>query len=396
MNILYVSEYFYPRLAGGEIVSWQYCTSLASRGHKIHIITSRLQDTAKYEVLDGMEIYRPLQSASISGNNDIFGIGAVFKRASFAVKLYPVLKRFLRSHQIDIIYNVAYIPTLTASWIACSLGIPVITAVHSICGTTWFKLANPATALLNYFIEMFVIRFGRHDVIQCPSNYSADKVRLHTRSNIIVIPPPIDAQEILLAKETSEIKLIRQQLGISEKQLLLLFVGSLTPVKNACELITAMSNSRSDFKLILVGEGPERHRIETRISKLNMEHKVILLGQLSHLDTLRLINTCDILIMPSKIETFGIVVLEAIAMNKPVIATAVGCVPEILLENIYVIRHLNEINKLVETPILSTSDNNIVEAYSLSGITTRLERLLGSTIRGKINSDYNYVSKKDN
>jgi hypothetical protein len=63
VNILYVSEYFYPRVAGGEIISWQYCAGMASRGQKLYVITSQFQDTTGIEKVDGVEIFRPFQNA---------------------------------------------------------------------------------------------------------------------------------------------------------------------------------------------------------------------------------------------------------------------------------------------------------------------------------------------
>jgi glycosyltransferase involved in cell wall biosynthesis len=386
VNILYVSEYFYPRVAGGEIISWQFCAGLADRGHKIYVITSRMEDRPEHEVIDGVEIFRPLQSAGLSGNNGLLGIDALFKRASFAFNLYPVLKKFIRSHQIDLIYNVAYIPTLAVGRVASALNIPVITAVFSICGTTWFKIANPIVALMYSLIEIFVIRFGKHDVIHSLSNYAADKVRAQTSTKIVIIPPPVDTEEIHRTKETTDIKSVRQRLGIEGERQFLLFVGSLTSVKNVVELVTALSSSHSDFKLILVGEGPERHRIKDRIKKLDMGSRVLLLGQLPHPETLRLINSCDALIMASKTETFGIVVLEALAMDRPVIAAPVGCVPEISSNNIYMIRKMDEINKIIESDLVPNKSYEAVEKFALSIVISRLEQLCEAAVSNRHNS----------
>jgi len=386
VNILYVSEYFYPRVAGGEIVSWQYCTGLAERGHKIYVITSRMEDRPEREVIDGVEIFRPIQSASLSGDNGLLGINALYKRASFAFKLYPILQQFIRSHQIDLIYNVAYIPTLSAGRAASGLNIPVITGVFSICGTTWFQIANPIIALLNYLMEIFIIKFGKHDVIHSLSNYATAKVRAQTSAKIAIIPPPVDAEEIRKVKETADTKSIRRQLGIEGERQFLLFVGSLSPVKNVVELVTALSSSHSNFKLVLVGEGPERHRLEDRIKKLNMGYKVLLLGQLPHAETLGLINSCDTLIMASKTETFGIVVPEALAMDRPVVATPVGCVPEISSNNVYIIRDLDEIIKVIESDLIPHTNHGAISEYSISTVINRLQHLCETVVIDKHNS----------
>jgi len=385
MNILYVSEYFYPRVAGGEIISWQYCTGLAARGHKIYVITSGMEGKPEHAVIDGVEIFRPLQSAGLSGNNGLIGIDALFKRASFAIKLFPVLQQFIRSHQIDLVYNVAYIPTLAVGRAASAMNIPVITAVFSVCGTTWFKIANPILALLNYLMEMVILRFGKHDFIHSLSDYATDKVGRQTDTQIVIIPPPVDTEEIRRTKDATDIKLVRRKLGIEGDQRFILFVGSLTPVKNVVELVIALSSSHSDFKLVLVGEGPERHRLEDRIRKLNMSSSVMLLGKLLHRETLMLINSCDALIMASKTETFGIVVLEALAMDRPVIAAPVGCVPEISSNNIYIIGRMDEINKIIESELVPHKSYEAVVGYALPTVIDRLEQLCETAICNRHN-----------
>jgi glycosyltransferase involved in cell wall biosynthesis len=387
VNILYVSEYYYPRLAGGEIVSRQYCEGLASRGHKVYVITSRLPDTEEHEVVGGVEIFRPIKSAKISVNSSMQGARSLFNRATFAIKLFSVLKQFIRSHKIDVIYNVAYVPTFPAGWAASGARIPSITAVHSIWGTTWFKLTNPITALLIYLLEIFVIRFGNHPVIQCPSKYAADRVRRHTVSEIVVIPPPLEMQEITEIKETTDTKLVRQELGITGNQQFLLFVGTLTPIKNVYGLVTALSDSKADFKLVLLGEGPERRKIESLLQERSIAHKVLLAGQRSHHDTLRMIYACDSMILPSKIETFGIVVIEALAMNRTVIATPVGCVTEISSPNLHVIHDLNEINKIIETNPSASTDNIIIEQFSIPRVITQLEQLLENALHKNLKTE---------
>jgi len=88
MNILLVTEYFYP-YGGAELSLWRLCGVLSQKGHKIYVITARRNGETDYEVKDGIEIYRP------------FSTGNTMQRFIFAMKLYPYLKKWLRGKDID-------------------------------------------------------------------------------------------------------------------------------------------------------------------------------------------------------------------------------------------------------------------------------------------------------
>lgn len=376
MRILIVSEYFYPRLAGAELSLWRLCNGLISRGHKISVITSKMENTEERDIINGIEIYRPFSS----GNS-------IIKRILFLIKLYPYLKTFLRDKKLDVIYNIAYIPTLPTTSVASTYNIAVITSIRSLLGKTWFKLGNPIIASFNYFMEIFVIRFGKHSILQFPSEYTKNMARTYTKSETAVIHNPINVDKMKDIKSCTDTKKIRECLGIKDDELFLLFVGSLTPVKNATGLINALSKLKKKFKLILVGEGPERRTIEILVKELDLEGKVILLGQKPYDETLSIINSCDVLILPSKSETFSNIVLEGLALEKPVISTRVGGVPEMKSENLYLIDDLGDINRILEKGIEPKEDDRVVKEFSMDKIMSEFERLFNDVIRKRKGGD---------
>ena len=370
MNLLVISEYFYPRLAGGELSLWALCTALASRGYKISVITSRVENTEEYEVIHGIEIYRPFPS----------DINSIIKRIYFSIKLYTYLKGFLKDSKINMIYNLGYVPTLPATSIASKYNIPAITSIESLPGRMWFGLTNPFLAFFNYVMELFVIRFGKHSLLRFPSEYTKNRAAPHTRSETAVIYNSINVDEIKEIKSHTDVKKIRECLGIEDCELFLLFVGLLTPVKNATGLITALSKSDKKFKLVLVGEGPERGKIERLIEKVGLDGKVSLLGKKPHNKTLSIIYSCDVLILPSKLETFSNVVLEGLALGKPVISTKVGAVPKMKSENLYLIDTLEDINHVLEKNIEPKKDDRVLEEYSMDKIIDEFEKLFKDVV----------------
>jgi len=74
-----------------------------------------------------------------------------------------------------------------------------------------------------------------------------------------------------------------------------------------------------DIQLIIVGDGPERHKLEQLASNLSLEEHVEFIGQLSHEQVMEYMSICDVFSMPSWQETFGLVYVEAMAHGKPVV-----------------------------------------------------------------------------
>jgi glycosyltransferase involved in cell wall biosynthesis len=108
-------------------------------------------------------------------------------------------------------------------------------------------------------------------------------------------------------------------------------VGSLTPRKGHKYLITAfaqVAESYPDARLLIFGEGPERASLEALVTSLSIEKNVDLLGFVENVPVALL--SIDLYVHPAIDEPFGIAVLEAMAAKKPIIATAVDGVTEII------------------------------------------------------------------
>lgn len=121
----------------------------------------------------------------------------------------------------------------------------------------------------------------------------------------------------------------RQQLGLTAVDRLLVCAARLQPEKDVITLVEAMALLRSkDIHCVIAGEGEQREPLERRINELGLGDRVRLLG--FRQDVLSLINAADLFVLPSLAEPFGLVLLEAMALSKPVIATQSGGPPEIV------------------------------------------------------------------
>jgi glycosyltransferase involved in cell wall biosynthesis len=116
-------------------------------------------------------------------------------------------------------------------------------------------------------------------------------------------------------------------------------VGRLSAEKGHVGLLQAFAQARArgarDTELVLVGDGPEKARIERAITELGLGSAVQLRGRLSETDTLREVAQADLLVLASFMEGLPVVLMEAMALSLPVIAPRVAGVPELVEENVH-------------------------------------------------------------
>lgn len=132
------------------------------------------------------------------------------------------------------------------------------------------------------------------------------------------------------------IETLRKRLGIGKSERVVLSVGRLSREKAHQDLIEACESLRETkpevaFKLIIVGDGPERSRLEAAVESKESKASVIFTGQVNDVHSFYAI--ADVFVLPSHSEGSPNVLLEAMAANLPIVATAVGGVPEMLADH---------------------------------------------------------------
>ena len=116
-------------------------------------------------------------------------------------------------------------------------------------------------------------------------------------------------------------------------------VGRLSPEKGHVGLLQAFAKARArgaqHSELVLVGDGPERERIEQTIAELGLGGCVQLRGRLPEAETLHEVAQADVLVLSSFMEGLPVVLMEGMALGLPVIAPRVAGVPELVEENVH-------------------------------------------------------------
>ncbi|MFP4170067.1 MAG: glycosyltransferase family 4 protein [Methanomassiliicoccales archaeon] len=108
----------------------------------------------------------------------------------------------------------------------------------------------------------------------------------------------------------------------------LLFLGRLVSLKGLHILIESMR--LVDSRLIIAGSGPEERRLGRLVVKHGLEDRVELKGRVSEEEKERLLSSCKMFVLPSLSEAYGIAAAEAMAYGKPVVASSVGGLPEVV------------------------------------------------------------------
>jgi glycosyltransferase involved in cell wall biosynthesis len=171
---------------------------------------------------------------------------------------------------------------------------------------------------------------GAACVLTSSATFVKELARKNVRpDDIRVQHMPIRPFALVSEKQKSE---LRRQLGIDDRTRVLLSVGRLSHEKGHADLVRAFPKmcelaDGSPLRLVLVGEGPERSRIQELCRSLNLSDLVIFAGQQNDIDPYY--GIANVFLLPSHSEGCPNVLLEAMAAGVPVVATAVGGVPEV-------------------------------------------------------------------
>ncbi|MFU0967505.1 glycosyltransferase [Kluyvera ascorbata] len=127
----------------------------------------------------------------------------------------------------------------------------------------------------------------------------------------------------------------RKVLIANQSDKLLLAVGRLTKAKDYPTLLRAILQLPDNYKLVIIGEGQERDLIENIIIEYKLSSRVSLIGR--HDDVNRFYSACDLFVISSCWEGFGLVVAEAMSCERPVIGTDAGGVREVIGNDSFIV-----------------------------------------------------------
>ena len=144
-----------------------------------------------------------------------------------------------------------------------------------------------------------------------------------------VVPNAVDPEHFRVPEE--KVDHVRQELGIKEEDKVVLYAGRMQPAKGPDILLEALSYlpaRDTSIRVLMAGNGPLEDTLRKQAANPSLDVKVTFLGLRTDLPVL--LNLADLVVLPSRWEGLPMILLEAMAARKPVIATNVGGIPEVI------------------------------------------------------------------
>jgi len=130
-------------------------------------------------------------------------------------------------------------------------------------------------------------------------------------------------------------------------------------------------HTQPSIKLVLVGDGPLRKQLEHLASSLEIRDRVNFLGLQGRIEVRQLLHDCEIFVLPSRSEPFGIAIVEAMACKKPVVATTAGGIPEIIDNGKNgILVPSDDVEALADALITILKDRDLRVAFATNGYST--------------------------
>jgi glycosyltransferase involved in cell wall biosynthesis len=170
------------------------------------------------------------------------------------------------------------------------------------------------------FARMFTQIFSRADEIQAISHYLMSwAFKMGAKGEVRLVPNGVD------------LDLFRPQPKIALPGKIIITTSRLVTKNGVDTLIKAMSHLPSDYRLMILGDGPLRERLKQLAYNLGIEDQVEFTGVLPHDQMITYLNQADVFCRPARSEGLGNSYLEAMALGLPTIGTPVGGIPDFLI-----------------------------------------------------------------
>lgn len=353
MKIWQVVPYYPPHVGGMEYYVERLSEELAARGHDVTVFTS--SNNGKQETYTKNKVkIKTLKIMTKIYNNPI-------SPTLFTQLLTEEKPDIINTHQYPIFYSDL------AAFASLTRRIPLMVHIHVISDA---KSSVSGLTSDIYYSTLGLRTLTLADVVVVPSNVYRTKLsKMYVNPNKLqVVYYGIDIKKFNNNSSSDSFK----AKYCLKNSIVILSVGRLNYQKGLRFLIKAMSilkKSTPNIKLVIVGEGEELPILKRLVHSLGIAESVVFTGALNQTEIKSAYSSCDIFVLPSLFESFGISLIEAQASGKPVIGTKAGGAPEALLNG--------------ETGYLVEPGNSFALAEKIAHILSNHSKAIQMGIKGK-------------
>ena len=324
MKILMLTWEYPPRVVGGiSRVVYDLSHRLIKDGHEVTVVTYRDGEVPYFEDDKGVKVHR-IDNYMINPNNFIEWI----MQMNFAMvaKANQIIGE---EGSFDIIHAHDWLVAYAAKALKESFNIPIVSTIHATEAGRNSGIHDETQRYIND--TEWMLTYESTEVI-VNSNYMKNELqRLFGLpfEKINVVPNGVNLNAFAGIERDYE---FRRRFAMDNEKIIL-FMGRLVYEKGIQNLIAAMPkilNGYNDAKLVVAGKGGMIDELREQVHALGIDNKVYFAGYMNGKDVQKMYKAADIAVFPSTYEPFGIVALEAMLSENPIVVSDIGGLNEIV------------------------------------------------------------------
>jgi N-acetyl-alpha-D-glucosaminyl L-malate synthase BshA len=358
----------YPTYGGSGVVATELGLELAALGHEVHFISY-----SQPFRLNGRDEGVFFHEVPVSNY-------PLFEFPPYDLALASQMAEVAELYSLDLLHVHYAIPHSVSALLARQMlaargrRLPFVTTLHG-TDITLVGLDRSYLPITRYAIE-------ESDGVTCISSYLKDETVKHfgTSRPIEVIPNFVNCNGYEPIKDEAARAKARLRLG-APGEAILMHLSNFRPVKRVVDVVKVFALVARELpaQLFLVGDGPDRSEAEWLAHDLHINDRVHFMGKQERVN--ELLPLADLLLMPSELESFGLVALEAMACKVPSISTRVGGVAEVIDDGVTgLLYSVGDVENMAAGAVGLLKDRGRLEAMREAGRKTAQERFCASLV----------------
>ncbi len=339
----------YPTYGGSGIVATELGKYLARLGHEIHFVAYALPSRLN-EYFDNV-FYHEVKVLDYP----------LFEYPPYSLALASTLAEIVRYQKLDLLHAHYAIPHATSAYLAREIlkkehPVKIVTTLH---GTDITLVGRDPS-----FMEVTRFSIEQSDGITAVSNYLREKT-----IEIFGIKNPIEVIYNFIEEQPDQTKKcqdLRRKIAPAG-EIILSHLSNFRPVKRVEDVIEIAYRvmQKRPVKVMMIGDGPERAKAEVRARELNITEHVHFMGKQDNIYLL--LSSSDVFLMPSRLESFGLAALEAMACGVPCVTSDAGGLKELVKNGVCgYTAPVGDINRMAELVLKIIHNHKSKEEWSAS------------------------------